>query len=281
MILISIALVLGALVGSFLNVVILRGIQNESFGGRSRCESCRKELTPLELIPIISFCIQKGRCRSCGVVLSLQYPLVEFFTAVSFAVSAWIVIGTVDFAILSLTEVLKNILFLAGYGIGISAAIVVLVSDLRFQIIPNGAVILLTLLGGIAAITRATAQQPIPLLTPSYVEKISSLAYDASFAILFALLFFLLWFFSRGHWIGLGDTKLIFATSLVVGFPQSLTAFLFSFWSGGIAGVLLILLEGKGLKSHIPFGPFILFGSVLSLFLTESFLSLTKFSFYP
>ena len=82
--------VLGAIIGSFLNVTIYRHNTGRGFGGRSACMSCAKVLRPRELIPILSFLIQKGRCSNCKSRISVIYPLVEFLTGLVF-VSVYLV----------------------------------------------------------------------------------------------------------------------------------------------------------------------------------------------
>lgn len=91
--------IIGLVVGSFLNVVIYRYSPSPllmskagrgfRLGGRSFCPSCKKELQWFELIPLISFVIQKRQCRGCGALISWQYPLVELGTAAAFALIAW------------------------------------------------------------------------------------------------------------------------------------------------------------------------------------------------
>src|SRR3989338_6841366 len=76
--------VFGLIVGSFLNVVIYRFNTAKSFGGRSACVSCQNKLCWYELIPLVSFLSQKGRCRNCKARISIQYPLVEFATGLIF-----------------------------------------------------------------------------------------------------------------------------------------------------------------------------------------------------
>src|SRR3989344_1903902 len=86
--------VLGAIVGSFLNVVGLRW-DKKNFDGRSHCPNCFKMLRWFELVPILSFLIQKGRCRNCGTRISYQYPLIELWTGLIFVTVPYILISLV------------------------------------------------------------------------------------------------------------------------------------------------------------------------------------------
>lgn len=258
----------GLVVGSFLNVVILRGARSQSLGGRSRCDSCAKTLGIGELIPLISFLIQKRRCRSCSAALSWQYPIVESATAVSFAGAAWYIFSLSSASSLAVSQWLLASGYWLLASVAIAAGIVILVSDLRWQIIPNGAVAALLAAAGGAAAIRALGND----------FRISSgvqIVWDLQFALIFAAVLALIWFVSRGRAMGLGDAKLIFASSLLVGFPASISAVLFSFWLGGIAGVLLLAAGAGTLKSRIPFGPFILAGTALAYFFSELFLAFT------
>ena len=245
----SFACALGAIMGSFLNVVIRRGYREQSFGGRSHCETCKKELSVKELIPIFSFLIQKGRCRFCGAVLSWQYPLVEFSTGIAYAIAARLLLPRDIFQITFLDSV-----YLLSAFVGIAAAIVVLVSDIRYQIIPNGSALTLIIVGITASILRvASSASPYTML------------WDAGGAAAASLILWSLWRVSRGTWIGLGDVKLIFATSLIVGFTRAIPAFFFAFWIGGLIGILLLLFRRATPKTSIPFGPFILAGAFAAL----------------
>jgi prepilin signal peptidase PulO-like enzyme (type II secretory pathway) len=88
------AFALGACIGSFLNVVLWRVPRGESVvSPPSRCPSCGHELGPIELVPVLSWVAQRGRCRHCGVPISARYPLVELGTAVVFAVVAWLLVA--------------------------------------------------------------------------------------------------------------------------------------------------------------------------------------------
>src|SRR3989338_2787376 len=85
----TIIFLIGLSVGSFTNVLALRTLSATSMGGRSRCPSCRKTLRWFELIPVLSYCVQRGRCRSCNSSISVQYPLIEVATAILF-VALWV-----------------------------------------------------------------------------------------------------------------------------------------------------------------------------------------------
>lgn len=248
----------GLVIGSFLNVVILRGVQGRSLGGRSRCDACGIILGLRELIPAVSYFVQKGRCRACGVRFSFQHPIVEIATGIVFAALALAFLrGSLPY-----TPVFASAAFASA-----AAVIVLIVSDFRFQILPDGAVAVLGLSAVVISISRG------------------HVAADFAAAAAAAAFFGGLWFFSAGKWMGFGDVKLVFATSLAVGFPASLTAFLFSFWLGGITGVSLIAAGRKGMQSRLPFGPFLIAGAVCAYFLSPAFLSLiglaglTGFSF--
>jgi prepilin signal peptidase PulO-like enzyme (type II secretory pathway) len=148
----------------------------------------------------------------------------------------------------------------------IAAAVVVIVSDLKYYLVPNGAVVVLIVVGIGLAVSRSPARSWGMML------------YDFGAAVFFALIPFTLWLISRGKWMGLGDAKLFFATSLLAGFPGAFAAFLFSFWLGGLGGIILILSGRKAWGERLPFAPFIIAGSLLALFLGERFLSITGIS---
>lgn len=248
--LIIFSFIVGTIIGSFLNVVILRGARGESLGGRSRCESCLRTLSIKELIPIFSFAFQKGRCRNCGVALLLQYPLVELSAGIAYAWIAWLTQTSIPF-----TPEIFLFLFLADSAV--AGLIVIIVSDLKYKIIPDGAVLALVPLG-----ILLTAQR-------------NSFFPDISAAIILSLFFASLWFFSNGRWMGLGDAKLTFAISCILGFPMSLIAFLFSFWIGGAIGIILLATRIKSMGDAIPFGPYIIIGSTVAFVWGDMFLHLT------
>lgn len=250
---------LGLAVGSFLNVVIIRGHKGETLRGRSHCVRCNEILSWAELVPVASFLVQKTRCRRCKTKISWQYPLVELACAIAYVAGFWTLVSEGLW-------VNTHPLAFAGLAISIPAALVILVSDLRFQTIPDGATLILCMVGLGAVIVRSAA---VPMGTLRVAP------YDFGAAIVAAGILGGLWFFSAGRWMGFGDVKLIFATSLILGFPGAIAGFLFAFWSGGIIGVLLIFAGKKRLHQQIPFGPFILLGAGLAWFFSSPFLNQT------
>src|SRR3989344_4857006 len=262
------SLTLGLAVGSFLNVVIFRGIEGKSIRGRSKCRSCFKTLTVFELIPVFSFVLQKGKCRTCAASLSLQYPLVESGTAIAFFFATWFL--TDNFLYFDYLIIAKILVAF----VGISASLVILVSDIKYKIIPDGAAVALLLVGIITSLWGTPFQpdtRDLFLINPK-----DGFFYDFSAALVLFFILASLWFFSRGAWMGFGDAKLIFTTSLILGFPASLVAFLLSFWLGSLIGIFLLLSRSKGLQDQIPFGPYILLGTLLALFFTPEFMRWTN-----
>ena len=238
--------IFGLIVGSFLNVLILRYNTGRSLGGRSGCLSCGKKLSWYELIPVLSFFLQHGRCRGCKSKISWQYPLVEILTGVMFALTAWYFWATPGLMIF--------------YWLVATVSIFIFSYDWRHQIIPDSATITLIFL----AVLR------VLFFGPGVVDSILT-------GLGFFLVFWALWYFSGGRWLGFGDAKLVFAIGLLLGFQQGIVALCLAFWLGAIVGLALIAISRGSkllkagrrytIKSEIPFAPFLLIGLWLSIIL--------------
>lgn len=240
------AFIFGAIVGSFLNVVIWRfGTGRSVWAGRSICLFCAAPLRWFELVPILSFIWLGGRCRRCAGKISRQYPLVEFGTASLFGLTVW----RVGFAPALIPWLLL-------YFAAISVLAVIAVYDLRHKIIPDPFVFAFV---GLALVKTVVVGR-----------LVSSLVAGAA---LF-LFFFLLWFFSRGRWMGLGDAKLALGAGLFLGWPAALSAVALSFWTGAAAGLLFLLFSRSfTIKSEMPFAPFIILGTLTVFFFNVDVLS--------
>ncbi|MEK7662093.1 MAG: prepilin peptidase [Patescibacteria group bacterium] len=240
---------LGAVIGSFLNVVIFRFNTSRSLSGRSVCLYCGKVLSWYELIPIVSFLLLRGRCASCKSRLSVQYPLVELSTAIIFVLTFYKIFPSLVFEF-SLFPLLVTCYLLICF----SFLIVISAYDLRHFIIPDTLAYLFAAL----AFLR-------PFLFPFPGEDI---IYAVSAGPLLALPFAALHFASRGRWMGLGDAKLALGLGFFLGLVRSTFAFIFSFWIGALVSLILLFLGRRGftMKSEIPFAPFLAVGAAIAFF---------------
>jgi len=239
--------VLGLIIGSFLNVVILRYNTGRSFGGRSACMTCESELRFHELIPLFSFFALSGRCLSCKTKISIQYPLVELATGVLFA-------GLfLKFQDLFFTSTLAFAFLYAFYALLFSLLIVIATYDIKHKIIPD----LLVFIFGLLAFLS------IFILNPSGIYPHWPNLWELVSGVLVSLPFALIWLLSRGTWMGLGDAKLALGLTYLLGLSRMLSAVVISFWAGAIVGLLLLIFsKSHGMKSEVPFAPFLVFGAI-------------------
>lgn len=248
---------LGAIVGSFLNVVILRYNTGHSLSGRSACLSCSHVLSWKDLVPIVSFLRLKGRCRYCESSVSLQYPIVEGLTALLFVGVSFLVPASTAVA-----TILESVLLL----IVVSLLVMITVYDIRHTIIPDVPVFLLILLS-FGKLFLINGQFVIPSL-PSLLSGPAA-----------ALPLVFLWLISRGRWMGLGDAKLALGLGWYLGLLGALSMLIFSFWIGAIVSLLLMFfvravhdyrlfggVRQLTMKSEVAFGPFLIVAFFLVLF---------------
>src|SRR3989344_282688 len=239
---------IGLCIGSFLNCVIYRLEKGESFvKGRSYCPHCKHSLMWLDLVPVFSFLFLRGKCRYCKGKISAQYPIIEIVTGLAFLLIA-------NFQ-LPITNVggLVNLIFLLYMS---SSLIVIFVYDVKFYLIPDK-VLFPTV--GIAFVFRLVAS----FFIGNWVLGLGNYVLAALISSGFFLAIYLI---SRGAWMGFGDVKLAVLMGLVLGFPNILAALFLAFFFGAIIGIGAIFLQKKGLKSEIPFGPFLIVGTFMAMF---------------
>lgn len=248
-VLVAIFFVLGLIIGSFLNVVILRLHTEKSFGGRSACMSCENKLRWYELIPVFSFLGLRGRCRNCKSKISFQYPIVEFASGLIFAGLFLKFQNIFFFDTLSFS-------FTYAYYVGVfSLLLIIAVYDLKHKIIPDALSLILGILAFIGLFLFN--DYGFYLHMPSVMEFASGL--------LVALPFALLWLVSGGAWMGLGDAKLAIGLGWLLGLSRVLSGIVVAFWVGAVVGVSLVIFSKKyGMKSEIPFAPYMVLGAVLA-----------------
>jgi leader peptidase (prepilin peptidase)/N-methyltransferase len=241
--LIVVAAVLGLLIGSFLNVVIWRVPRGESVvRPPSHCPGCDTEIAPRDNVPVLSWLLLRGRCRHCGIPISARYPLVELATGGLFAAFA---------AKFGWHPDLAAFLYLAAVGVAL------------------------------AMIDLDVLRLPDSLTLPSYPVLVALLAVAAGvagdwwpferaligMAALFAFYDVVAFVAPRG--MGGGDVKLSGLLGLALGWlgwGQLVVGAFLAFVVGGVVSVGLVLFAGAGRKTKVPFGPFMLAGALLGIY---------------
>jgi leader peptidase (prepilin peptidase)/N-methyltransferase len=242
----------GASWGSFLNVLIHRtAIKEEIIFKPSHCPHCGRKIARSDLVPIFSFLILRGRCRLCGNKISFQYPLVELAAGILF-----LFVVRHFFVVNILTT---GGLIAATYWIIVgSLLIVIFVYDLKHYLIPDkfnflliGVSIVYMLIYGVLNFGN---------------EPFGALALNRLGAALAGAAFFLILFLvTRGRGMGLGDAKLALAMGLILGWPHIVVGVFGAFFAAALVSVYLMIFKGKGLKSKVPFGPFLVAGTFFAI----------------
>ena len=249
--------VFGLIVGSFLNVVIIRHNTSRSLGGRSGCMVCEKKLAWYELIPVFSFLFLKGRCKGCQTRISIQYPLVELVTGLIFSLLF------VKFQTLFQINPQSFYLTFIFYAVAFSLLLVIAVYDLRHKIISDKLVLIFSIITFLGLFLFTAHGLPAQA---GFLPHWPTL-WQFGAGLLIALPFAFLWLVSKGAWMGLGDAKLAVGLGWLLGLAQGLSGLVLAFWTGAIVGVALLFLSKKySMKSEIPFAPFLVLGAILAFF---------------
>ncbi|MFH1089133.1 MAG: prepilin peptidase [Candidatus Uhrbacteria bacterium] len=227
----------GAIYGSFLTAAIPRVIEKKSLNGRSHCDSCQKKLGFFELFPVLSFVYNRGRCKNCKKSIGWHNFFIEV-AMISWACSLLFIFPD---------EPIKQILlFLLG---GILLAIAV--SDLFWGVIPSDWLI-------VGAIVQ------LVYLTPFLIQRPDHLAAVITAVALGAGWFAAQHFVSQGRWVGDGDIWLGGLLGLIhFSLWPMLVNLGVAYISGAIIAIFLIIKDKKNLKASIPFGPFLVFGTLV------------------
>ncbi|HUL22666.1 MAG TPA: prepilin peptidase [Thermodesulfobacteriota bacterium] len=242
-----VAIILGALVGSFLNVCICRLPKEESIiWPGSHCPHCKKPIKPYDNIPVVSYILLKGKCRSCHRPISFQYPLVE---------------GIGAFSSLVLFMRFGPSLSYLFYFLFVASLIVITVIDLYHQIIPD-----VISLPGIGVGLLASVMIPQITLSNSF----TGILFGSGS--LFLVSAYYEWL-RKKEGMGLGDAKLLAMIGAFLGWKAVILTILLGSLVGSIIGVLVMVLRGKDFKYAIPFGPFLSFGALIALFYQNEIIS--------
>jgi leader peptidase (prepilin peptidase)/N-methyltransferase len=237
------AFILGAVVGSFLNVCIWRIPEGLSIvKPASHCPDCGHPIRFYDKHPLISYLILRGRCRACGGRISLRYPFVEVLTALMALLLFW------KFGF--------NLKFLAAF-IFVSALILITFIDIDHQIIPD----VISLPGIPICFLMA-----VFIMDLSFMDALLGLLIGGGSLYLVAVLYELA---TKREGMGGGDIKLLALMGAFLGWKSLLFILLVSSLVGAVVGISIMLVRGGDMKYAVPFGPFLSLAAVAYLFVGE------------
>lgn len=277
-----IGFLLGTVLGSFVKVLADRSLTNKSFWGRSYCLNCKKNLAWYDLFPILSYLSLSGHCRYCKKKIKLEYLLVEVAMGILIGFLFWQSRTTLSMLnpnlIISVVNLVIKIFF-------ISVLVALFITDLRKMLIPDRIILPSIVLGFFTLLTftiykisylyyyLSQSQIGRYLLPPHsdyFLRHALMTAQPLLGGIIMGLLiggfFWGLIIITRGKGMGGGDVKIGAFIGLMLGFPQSLLAIMLSFIIGSIFSIGLLILGKKQFGQVIAFGPFLVIGSLISLF---------------
>lgn len=240
--------VFGIVIGSFLNVVILRLPHGRKTNGRSECPHCHNVLSAGELVPIFSYLWLKGKCRHCRTKISRRYLYIEIISGL---------LAALTYLIYPVADLLSLIVFLRALFI-VFTLIVVFSIDYEHGLILDRVVfpatfILFFINFVIDFIRPATWQNSLVLF---------GLLSGFGLFLFFGALHYL----SKGRSMGFGDVKLSAFLGLATPGALLLMNLFFAFFLGSLVGGLLIIFKGRKLKSQVPFGTFLAIGTLVALY---------------
>jgi leader peptidase (prepilin peptidase)/N-methyltransferase len=260
----ALAGVAGAMIGSFLNVVIHRLPREQSIVfPNSTCPRCSARIRAYDNIPILSFLILRGKCRACGARISPRYPAVEALVALLFAAVTWH----------------DGVSFILAFDLAFAAAIVALLFiDAEHMILPNA----ITYPGILfALITRVVVPyvagpshfDDLPYLIttfppawPAWLVSLIGAAIGALAGGGSLWLMGFLWEKLRGvEAMGFGDVKMMFMVGAYLGWRLTILTILIGAFTGSLAGIAVMIRRGRDMQMMLPFGIFLGIGSIVSL----------------
>ena len=249
MVLLISAFAIGAIVGSFLNVVIHRYPREESIVfPASHCPNCKAPIRPWDNVPILAFLWLRGRCRDCREPISIRYPLVELANALFYV------------AVIQRTGM--SFLFVPIAAL-VSMIIVLIYIDADIQILPDVITIPGIALGLALSFLPASTFAPYLLLATSWQDSLVGAAFGAA---LLAALILGYWLIRRVEGMGWGDVKMIAMIGAILGFASVPAVLLLASVAGALIGVPLAMRHEKGMQFALPFGVFLGFATLAVLF---------------
>lgn len=234
---------LGTILGSFAKALADRSLKNFTFLGRSFCPKCKHKLGLLDLVPIISYLALRGKCRYCRKQISVEYLLIEALFGFIMAAVFW------QFGQGSMTDLVFKVFFVTVLGI-------LFLTDIKDMFIPDRIVIPSIVI----AFFWLAAFSP-QIFVPSVLTGLG-----------IGLFFLFLVVVTKGRGMGGGDIKLGAFIGLCLG-PLGLVALMLSFLTGAVIAIFLVIFGKKHFGQVIPFGPFLVLGSLITMFWGDQILS--------
>lgn len=254
MLILTLVVLYGLLIGSFLNAWIWRIANDKKITqGRSMCPHCHTQLKWYELLPVLSYLGLRGKCRTCHKRISVQYPLVELGTAITWAGLFWYF----------QPQTTQGLITLGVWLVVTTLMIAAFVYDWLHLELPDQFTI--------PAIVIALSWLGVRWVQYGEVSLASSQLIGAA---LFGGFYLLLWFGSRGKWLGDGDIRLAVLMGLLLTPSQLVVAIFATYFIGALVSVPLIVLKQKTRKDTIAFGPFLIIGLYVGLFLGEELINI-------
>lgn len=284
----SAGFLIGIVLGSFAKALADRSLGLKSFWGRSYCPNCKHKLAWYDLFPVLSYICLYGKCRYCGKKIGIEYVLVEFVTGILIGFLFWQSFQSFDSLrslrifdfqlLIFIFDLLFKIFFIVILA-------VLFITDLKKMLIPDrivkpaiiiGAVSLLIItIYKISYLYYYLSLSPIGRkLLPPFSDYFQRHAVMTAEPFLFSIgtglliggFFLSLIIITKGKGMGGGDVKLGAFMGIMLGFPDAVLALILSFLTGAIFSIGLIIAGKKHFGQTIPFGPFLVLGSLIALF---------------
>jgi leader peptidase (prepilin peptidase)/N-methyltransferase len=227
----------GAVIGSFLNVCVYRlPLGRSVVFPVSACPRCRHELSWFENVPIISWLVLRGRCRSCRAPIGVRYPIIEAITAGMFAGAWWLYGPTPLFA--------SRVVFAC-------ALIVLFAIDLEHHLLPN----VITLPGIVVGVLFSFFTEP------GWVDSLIGVLVGGGSLL---SMFYLYLAVRKKEGMGMGDPKMLAMIGAFLGWKMTLVALMFASLTGSLFGLAMLGTRRGGLESMLPFGCFLALGAAVA-----------------
>jgi leader peptidase (prepilin peptidase)/N-methyltransferase len=228
----------GLVIGSFLNVCIHRiPLRMSLMSPPSRCPKCGRPVSWFDNIPVLSWMVLGGKCRSCKTPISVQYPIVELTTAVAFFAVAWLTPPG--------PQLVARLIF-------VCLLIVLFGIDLEHQLLPN----VITLPGIVVGLALSL------VAPPGVVDALVGAILGAGVLYAIAAGYYMV---RKEEGMGMGDVKMLAMIGAFLGWQAVLLTLVLSSFSGAVIGVGLLALSGRGMRHALPFGTFLALGALVAM----------------